>query len=307
VKVSEGPPGDSTHPFPKPDRSRTIRYTERSSTFLVTCDSQLHEYRPVPPPPTEIIRYCTRTVLAKAPKQAVNSSVLHIADRHSRSTKWSSAFALGRFDRPLHKSSVIRASSASGWCIISNWSSNGRSSDRGSVAPLTHGWGYGPRLAGNARCSTSEVYHSRDAATHRAPWASITENHSHPSYLQRIMDEITNASLPANPAPDASPGEDKHTGEIELAHTSDLSVVGENGEVLDAKWSALREGANKAEEYEHSLSFWASVKEYKAVRTTIVHRSHEVWLPLNGQACFWAFVASLSIIMEGESNLAIRD
>jgi hypothetical protein len=257
VKVSEGPPGDSTHPFPKPDRSRTIRYTERSSTFLVTCDSQLHEYRPVPPPPTEIIRYCTRTVLAKAPKQAVNSSVLHIADRHSRSTKWSSAFALGRFDRPLHKSSVIRASSASGWCIISNWSSNGRSSDRGSVAPLTHGWGYGPRLAGNARCSTSEVYHSRDAATHRAPWASITENHSHPSYLQRIMDEITNASLPANPAPDASPGEDKHTGEIELAHTSDLAVVGENGEVLDAKWSALREGANKAEEYEHSLSFWA--------------------------------------------------
>jgi hypothetical protein len=84
------------------------------------------------------------------------------------------------------------------------------------------------------------------------------------------MDEITNATLPANPAPDGSHVGDIHTGEIEVVHTSDLAVVGENGEVLDAKWSALKEGANKAEEYEHSLSFWASVKEYKAVRATII-------------------------------------
>jgi hypothetical protein len=122
------------------------------------------------------------------------------------------------------------------------------------------------------------------------------------------MDEITTATLPARAA-SPFPEEDKHTEKVETGHTSDLAVVGENGEVLDAKWSALREGANKAEEYEHSLSFWASVKEYKAVRATTAEISYAawVWLPLNGQACFWAFVASLSIIMEGESTRAVPD
>jgi hypothetical protein len=53
--------------------------------------------------------------------------------------------------------------------------------------------------------------------------------------------------------------------EHDVNYIEKLADLGTNGEVLNAKWDVLKEEANKAEEYEHSFSFWAAVKEYKAV------------------------------------------
>jgi hypothetical protein len=63
----------------------------------------------------------------------------------------------------------------------------------------------------------------------------------------------------------ASPLDEKNQHDIEFNYTEKLAELGTNGEVLNAKWDVLKEEANKAEEYEHSFSFWAAVKEYKAV------------------------------------------
>ena len=41
--------------------------------------------------------------------------------------------------------------------------------------------------------------------------------------------------------------------------------VDEQGGVMEAKWDILRDEANRAEEAEHSLSFWQAAKIYKAV------------------------------------------
>lgn len=59
--------------------------------------------------------------------------------------------------------------------------------------------------------------------------------------------------------------DEKNDHGIEINYTEKLAELGANGEVLNAKWDVLKEEANKAEEYEHSFSFWAAVKEYKAV------------------------------------------
>jgi hypothetical protein len=72
----------------------------------------------------------------------------------------------------------------------------------------------------------------------------------------------------------ASPLDEKNVNDIEIDYTEKLAEVGDNGEVLVAKWDVLKEEANKAEEFEHSFSFWAAVKEYKAV--SIFARARDV-------------------------------
>jgi hypothetical protein len=75
------------------------------------------------------------------------------------------------------------------------------------------------------------------------------------------MADIT--ASPQNNA--ASPLDEKKQDEADFSYIEQLAELGTNGEVLNAKWDVLKEEANKAEEYEHSFSFWAAVKEYKAV------------------------------------------
>jgi hypothetical protein len=63
----------------------------------------------------------------------------------------------------------------------------------------------------------------------------------------------------------APPSDEKNQHDVEFNYIEKLAELGTNGEVLNTKWDVLREEANKAEEYEHSFSFWAAVKEYKSV------------------------------------------
>jgi hypothetical protein len=44
------------------------------------------------------------------------------------------------------------------------------------------------------------------------------------------------------------------------------AVVDIHGDVIKADWHAIRAKANDAEEYEHSLGIWQSMKTYKKVR-----------------------------------------
>lgn len=53
--------------------------------------------------------------------------------------------------------------------------------------------------------------------------------------------------------------------DIEYSHVEDLVTTDSNGQVINAKWDILKEDANKAEEFDHSFSFWAAIKEYRAV------------------------------------------
>ncbi|RSH95847.1 hypothetical protein EHS25_000940 [Saitozyma podzolica] len=63
-----------------------------------------------------------------------------------------------------------------------------------------------------------------------------------------------------------------------VASVESQKTLGE--QVVSEKWDVTREQANRAEQYEHSLSFLQAARLYK-------------------EATFWAIIASLSIVMEG--------
>jgi hypothetical protein len=77
----------------------------------------------------------------------------------------------------------------------------------------------------------------------------------------------------------------------EVAHLEDNNVEGAN-----SKWLLSREEANRAEEFDRNLTFWQACKIYKAVSVQCTPYPDSI---LTRQAAFWAFIASLSVVMEG--------
>ena len=77
----------------------------------------------------------------------------------------------------------------------------------------------------------------------------------------------------------------------ELQHIE--AAFADDKDVAELKWDIVNEEANRAEEFEHSIGFWKSVKTYRSVSLSVVTGTDQT------QAVFWSFVASLSIIMEG--------
>ena len=60
---------------------------------------------------------------------------------------------------------------------------------------------------------------------------------------------------------DLSPTNEKNEKDLKY----DQVQLDERGGVMEAKWDILRDEANRAEQAEHSLSFWQAARIYKAV------------------------------------------
>ena len=87
------------------------------------------------------------------------------------------------------------------------------------------------------------------------------------------------------------------SAEIQQDEKADLDATG-HVDQADAKGEVTYEAAARAEDFEHSLGLWQSIKIYKVVSDCNGEiRSQAVIISI--QALWWSFVASLSIIMEG--------
>ena len=58
------------------------------------------------------------------------------------------------------------------------------------------------------------------------------------------------------------------------------AIVDVHGDVIKADWHAIREKANAAEVYEHSISLWTAMKTYKKVRGCCITKRQNPWSAL---------------------------